>query len=69
MRRANFLVVMWLPSLADVLAAEQDLQDRVPGIEIRQSVASLRPAERLGSGLDAQGRSGKHFVAPDIHLS
>lgn len=67
--RANFLVVMWLPSLAEVLAAEQDLQDQVPGIEIRQSVVSLRPVKRLGWVLDAQGRSGKHFVAPEIHLS
>ena len=67
--RANLLVVMWLSSVAEVLAAEQTIQEQVPGIEIQQSVVSLRPVKRLGWVLDAQGRCGDRFVAPQIHLA
>ena len=67
--RANFLVVMWLSSVAEVLEAEQTIQEQVPGIEIQQSVVSLRPVKRLGWVLDGHGRCGDRFVAPQIHLA
>jgi len=66
--RANFLVVMWLSSVADVLEAEQGIQEKVPGIDIQQSVVSLRPVKRLGWVLDPRGGAGERFVAPDLPL-
>lgn len=66
--RANLVVVMWLRSVADVLEAERDIQEQVPGIEIQQSVVSLRPVKRLGWVLDRQGRVGERFVPPVLPL-
>ena len=67
--RANFLVVMWLSSVADILETEQQIQEKVPGIDIQQSVISLRPVKRLGWVLDPQGGASERFIVPELSLS
>ena len=44
----NFTIIMWLQSLADVMNAELALQQKVPGIELVESVVSLRTVKRVG---------------------
>lgn len=44
----NFLIIMWLQSLADVMNAELALQQKVPGIELVESVVMLRTVKRVG---------------------
>ena len=46
--RTNFVILMWLHSLAEVLNAEQALQQRIPGIELVESVVVLKTAKRVG---------------------
>lgn len=46
--RTNFVIVMWLHSLADVMNAELALQQRIPGIELAESVVVLSAAKRVG---------------------
>ena len=50
--RTNFVILMWLHSLADVMNAEQALQLRIPGIELVESVVVLE--RRQAGGLDAE---------------
>ncbi|WP_077489096.1 Lrp/AsnC ligand binding domain-containing protein [Sinomonas mesophila] len=54
---ANFIVTMWLHSVAEVMGAELALQERVPGIEITESLVMLRVAKRMGILLGPDGRS------------
>ena len=54
---ANFIVTMWLHSVAEVMSAELALQERVPGIEITESLVMLRVAKRMGVLLGPDGRS------------
>jgi len=44
----NFVIIMWLHTLADVLSAELALQQKVPGIEIVESAVMLRTVKRVG---------------------
>lgn len=44
----NFVIIMWLQSLADVMTAELALQQKVPGIELVESVVMLRTVKRVG---------------------
>lgn len=67
--RSNLVVVKWLTSVADVLEAEQGMQELVPDIEIRQSVVSLRAVKRLGRILEDGGRAGPRFVVPEFPLT
>lgn len=67
--RANFMVVMWLSSVEGILDAERAIQSRVPGLEIQESVVSLRPIKRMGWILGTDGRVGETFVTPQLHLS
>lgn len=60
--RANFLVAMWLQSAADILEAEQFVQESVPRIEILESVVTLRPVKRICRVLDAGGRAEEQHV-------
>lgn len=57
---ANFLVTMWLHTVAEVMNAELALQEKVPGIELLESIVILRMTKRMGVliGPDsrAQGR-------------
>jgi DNA-binding Lrp family transcriptional regulator len=44
----NFVIIMWLQSLADVMTAELALQQKVPGMELVESVVMLRTVKRVG---------------------
>lgn len=44
----NFVIIMWLQSLADVMSAELALQQKVPGIDLVESVVMLRTVKRVG---------------------
>ncbi|TLM83130.1 Lrp/AsnC family transcriptional regulator [Pseudarthrobacter sp. NamE5] len=44
----NFVIIMWLQSLADVMTAELALQQKVPGIDLVESVVMLRTVKRVG---------------------
>ncbi|WP_138444147.1 Lrp/AsnC family transcriptional regulator [Sinomonas susongensis] len=46
--QSNFLVTMWLRSVAEVMTAELALQERVPGIDLRESMVMLRMTKRMG---------------------
>ncbi|GAA2202733.1 Lrp/AsnC family transcriptional regulator [Sinomonas flava] len=55
--QANFIVTMWLRSVAEVMNAELALQEKIPGIELIESLVMLRIAKRMGVLLDPDGRS------------
>lgn len=65
---ANFLVVMWLKNVAEIMEAEQFIQSCAPEISIQQSVVSLRPVKRMGWVLDQQGLNSGEFVLPQLPL-
>lgn len=44
----NFVIIMWLQSLAAVMDAELALQQKVPGIELVESVVMLTTVKRVG---------------------
>jgi DNA-binding Lrp family transcriptional regulator len=44
----NFVIIMWVRSLADVMDAELTLQQKVPGIELVESVVMLSTVKRVG---------------------
>ena len=44
----NFVIIMWLHTLADVMSAELALQQKVPGIDIVESAVMLRTVKRVG---------------------
>ncbi|MBP1134449.1 DNA-binding Lrp family transcriptional regulator [Arthrobacter sp. PvP023] len=46
--RTNFVIIMWLQSLAEVMNAELALQQKIPGIELAESVVVLSAAKRVG---------------------
>ncbi|WP_427128949.1 Lrp/AsnC family transcriptional regulator [Pseudarthrobacter sp. S9] len=46
--RTNFVILMWLHSLAEVMNAELALQQRIPGIELAESVVMLSTVKRVG---------------------
>ncbi|WP_405473242.1 Lrp/AsnC family transcriptional regulator [Paenarthrobacter ilicis] len=46
--RTNFTMIMWLRTLAEVMDMELLLQQRIPGIELVESVVMLNTAKRVG---------------------
>ncbi|WOO96657.1 Lrp/AsnC family transcriptional regulator [Micrococcus terreus] len=66
---ANFLVVMWLKNVAEIMEAEQFIQSCAPEISIQQSVVSLRQVKRMGWVLDQQGLNSGEFVLPQLPLN
>jgi DNA-binding Lrp family transcriptional regulator len=62
--QANFLVTMWLRSVADVMTAELALQEKVPGIELLESLVLLRVTKRMGVLLGADGRAEGRVAMP-----
>lgn len=44
----NFVIIMWLQNLADVMTAELALQQKVPGMELVESVVMLATVKRVG---------------------
>ena len=56
---------MWLHSLADVMDAELNLQQKVPGIDLVESVVMLRTVKRVGWMLNPDSTaSGAVVVLP-----
>ena len=62
--RTNFVILMWLHSLADVMNAEQALQLRIPGIELVESVVVLSSAKRVGWTLNPDSTATGAVVVP-----
>lgn len=60
----NFVIIMWLQSLADVMTAELALQEKVPGIELVESVVMLRTVKRVGWMLNENSTSSGAVVVP-----
>jgi hypothetical protein len=61
--RTNFVIIMWLQSLADVMTAELALQQRIPGIELVESVVMLRTVKRVGWMLNPDSTASGDVVA------
>ena len=67
--RTNFVILMWLHSLADVLNAEQALQLRIPGIQLVESVVVLNAAKRVGWMLNPDSTATGAVVVPAAELA
>lgn len=67
--RTNFVVFMWLQSLADVMNAELALQQRIPGIELVESVVVLSSAKRVGWMLNPDSTATGAVVVPAAEVS
>ncbi|MFP5366680.1 Lrp/AsnC family transcriptional regulator [Pseudarthrobacter phenanthrenivorans] len=64
----NFVIIMWLQSLADVMSAELALQQKVPGIHLVESVVMLRTVKRVGWMLNADTTSSGAVVVQSAAL-
>ena len=62
--RTNFVILMWLHSLADVMNAELALQQRIPGIVLVESVVVLSAAKRVGWMLNPDTTASGAVVVP-----
>ncbi|XAS67118.1 Lrp/AsnC family transcriptional regulator [Micrococcaceae bacterium Sec5.7] len=62
--RTNFVIIMWLRSLADVLEMELAIQQRIPGIELVESVVMLNTAKRVGWMLTPDSTASGAVVVP-----
>lgn len=62
--RSNFVIIMWLHSLAEVMNAELALRQRVPGIELAESVVMLRTVKRVGWMLNQDSTASGAVVVP-----
>ncbi|HEV7168033.1 MAG TPA: AsnC family transcriptional regulator [Micrococcaceae bacterium] len=60
----NFIIVMWLHSVADVMTAELAMAERVPELELVESAVVLNAAKRVGWRLAPDGRSTGVVVLP-----
>ncbi|HEX9229952.1 MAG TPA: Lrp/AsnC family transcriptional regulator [Arthrobacter sp.] len=67
--RTNFVILMWLHSLAEVLNAEQALQQRIPGIQLVESVVVLNTAKRVGWMLNPDSTATGAVVVPAAELA
>lgn len=67
--RTNFVILMWLHSLADVMNAEQALQLRIPGIELVESVVVLNTAKRVGWMLNPDSTATGVVIVPAAELA
>ncbi|SJM63672.1 Lrp/AsnC family transcriptional regulator [Gulosibacter sp. 10] len=62
--RTNFFIVMWLRSVGDVLAVEQELAAAVPELELRENAVALQIVKRVGWLLGEGGRATGEVVPP-----
>jgi DNA-binding Lrp family transcriptional regulator len=62
--RANFIVTMWLRSVADVVSAELAMAEKVPGIEFMESIIVLRVTKRMGVLIGPDGRAQGRVALP-----
>ncbi|MDP9998892.1 Lrp/AsnC family transcriptional regulator [Pseudarthrobacter sulfonivorans] len=63
--RTNFVILMWLKSLADVMNAELALQQRIPEIELVESAVILSRAKRMGWMLNPDSTASGAVVVAD----
>lgn len=64
----NFVILMWLNSLADVMNAELALQQRIPQIELAESVVILNNAKRMGWMLNPDSTASGAVVVSGANL-
>ncbi len=64
----NFVILMWLHSLADVMNAELALQQRIPQIELVESVVILNTAKRVGWMLNPDSTASGAVVVTGIQV-
>jgi DNA-binding Lrp family transcriptional regulator len=62
--RTNFTMIMWLRSLAEIMEMELAIQQRIPGIELVESVVMLNTAKRVGWMLNPDSTATGTVVAP-----
>jgi DNA-binding Lrp family transcriptional regulator len=62
--RTNFLITMWLRSVADVMDMELTLQQNIPGIELMESVIMLEANKRVGWFLNPDTTASHALPAP-----
>jgi len=62
--RTNFVIIMWLQSLADVMNAELALQQRIPGIELVESAVMLSTVKRVGWMLNQDSTATGRVIVP-----
>ncbi|MET3921637.1 Lrp/AsnC family transcriptional regulator [Arthrobacter sp. UYEF20] len=66
--RTNFVILMWLKSLADVMNAELALQQRIPEIELVESAVILSRAKRMGWMLNPDSTSIGSVVVAEARV-
>jgi DNA-binding Lrp family transcriptional regulator len=59
--RTNFMFMTWHRSAADIMAVEQSATQRLPQLEIRETVIISNIPKRAGWQLDAEGRRTESF--------
>lgn len=62
--RTNFTMIMWLRTLAEVMEMELAIQQRIPGIELVESVVMLNTAKRVGWMLNPDSTCTGTVVPP-----
>lgn len=60
----NFIVMMWLRSVADVMTAELALAERVPELELVESAVILNSSKRVGWRLNPDGSTTGVVILP-----
>ncbi len=60
----NFIVMLWLHSVADVMSAELAMAERVPELELVESAVILNSPKRVGWRLAADGTATGVVVLP-----
>lgn len=68
---SNFIITMWLRSVAEVMDVELSLARRIPGIELLRSTIILRATKRVGWLLnpDTTGRGPAHYSSALSHIA
>jgi hypothetical protein len=63
------VIIMWLQSLADVMNAELALQQRIPDIELVESVVMLSTVKRVGWMLNQDSTATGRVIVPSAVAS
>lgn len=62
----NFIFVLWLRTVADVMTAERTIVERVPGIELIESAITLNHAKRVGWLLNPDSTATGEVIIPPL---
>ncbi|NUL47593.1 Lrp/AsnC family transcriptional regulator [Cellulosimicrobium funkei] len=65
--RSNFMFMMWHRSPTDIMALERRVSERLPRLEIRETVIISNIPKRAGWRLDGNGRRQEDFVEVGHH--